>query len=317
MPMAEMDRDLAAISVLLIDPFPGTRKGTRVALWNAGLRDIREIDGMDRAALAEGGRSPDLVILDASQDPQGAIALVRDIRRRRTEVDPFAGILAAVFEPVRDTVIGAVRAGADGILLKPASVEAVWGRVNGLMSGDRPWFVSARYLGPDRNGLPETLRGKGLRIDDVPHPVRDRAEGRAPVPDDEAIQALWTRIEAHRGHMSAVEMVHLIAVARAARGDGERRAASDRLPELYARISDLVGSIDDPSARLDARMIADELRARLAASEQLDVRLQALGKAQDLAIRLVQAALGSERSVAALAEALKAIERTAPPPTSV
>jgi DNA-binding NarL/FixJ family response regulator len=109
----------------------------------AGAAEIAVIG--EAATLAEGlelvNLLPDLVLLDLGLPDGSGIAVIEEVRARV----PLCRILVfTVFED-RASVLGTLKAGADGYILKDTSAEMVLGHVRAVLAGETP--ISARAAG--------------------------------------------------------------------------------------------------------------------------------------------------------------------------
>ena len=99
----------------------------------------------EAATLAEGlelvDLQPDMVLLDLGLPDGSGIAVIEAVRARV----PLCRILVfTVFED-RASVLGTLKAGADGYILKDTPAELVLGHVRAVMAGETP--ISARAAG--------------------------------------------------------------------------------------------------------------------------------------------------------------------------
>ncbi len=99
----------------------------------------------EAATLAEGlelvDLQPDMVLLDLGLPDGSGIAVIEAVRARV----PLCRILVfTVFED-RASVLGTLKAGADGYILKDTTAEMVLGHVRAVMAGETP--ISARAAG--------------------------------------------------------------------------------------------------------------------------------------------------------------------------
>jgi DNA-binding NarL/FixJ family response regulator len=109
----------------------------------AGADEIAVVG--EAATLAEGLRLvdllPDVVLLDLGLPDGSGIAVIEAVRAKV----PHCRILVfTVFED-RASVLGTLKAGADGYILKDTSAEMVLGHVRAVMAGETP--ISARAAG--------------------------------------------------------------------------------------------------------------------------------------------------------------------------
>lgn len=122
------------IRVLLVDDHPIVRQGVRSVL--AGHPDIAVIGEADSApalfaALAE--RVPDVVLLDVRLPGQNGIETAQRLKREWPAVKV---IILTTYED-DEYLFGALRAGAEGYLLKSASPEMLAAAIRQVAAGER------------------------------------------------------------------------------------------------------------------------------------------------------------------------------------
>jgi DNA-binding NarL/FixJ family response regulator len=120
-------------NVLVADPFAIFRAGLRNLLRRE--RDFTVVEASDLRAMQKlvSARTPDIVLVDLELPPVGGVAAVRWL-------DEHCSTHAIVwsFEPTKEAVLGAVRAGASGYLRKDISPEGLVRALRGVISGEAP-----------------------------------------------------------------------------------------------------------------------------------------------------------------------------------
>ena len=112
----------------------------------AALAGAEEIAVIGEAATLAAGLElvelrPDLILLDLGLPDGSGIAVIEEVRAKV----PLCRILVfTVFED-RVSVLGTLKAGADGYILKDTSAEMVLGHVRAVLAGETP--ISARAAG--------------------------------------------------------------------------------------------------------------------------------------------------------------------------
>ncbi|MCS6845698.1 MAG: response regulator transcription factor [Caldilineales bacterium] len=122
------------IRVVLVDDHPVVRQGVRSLLANHP--DIQVIGEADSAAallalLAE--RQPDVVLLDVRLPGKNGIDLAHQLKREW----PAIKIIVLTTYEDDEYLFGALRAGAEGYLLKSASPEMLAGAIRQVAAGER------------------------------------------------------------------------------------------------------------------------------------------------------------------------------------
>lgn len=130
-----------SVRVIVIEDDQRLREYAIAAL--AGADEI-EVVG-EAGTLADGlelvGLLPDLVLLDLGLPDGSGIAVIDAVRAKK----PDCRILVfTVFED-RASVLGTLKAGADGYILKDTTAQMVLGHVRAVMAGETP--ISARAAG--------------------------------------------------------------------------------------------------------------------------------------------------------------------------
>lgn len=165
--MGEAAGWMAQASVLVADDEAPTRTVLVGFLWGMGARDVRiALDSAD-AVRQVNARPPSLLLLGLDLPRDGVIALdrIRSARNERVRRTPVIMITSSVtpgrVELLRD-------AGADEILTKPVTGEALASRVRAALLRQRPFVVSSTYRGPDRRRSLQThFRGPWRRSTDA------------------------------------------------------------------------------------------------------------------------------------------------------
>ena len=113
-----------------------------VPIFRAGVRNLlsREVDFevLEAADLSELERAitveePDLALIDLDLPPQGGVAAVRKLAKECS-----THMILWSFEPKRQTVFDAVRAGADGYLHKEIGPQGLIRSLRGAIDGEAP-----------------------------------------------------------------------------------------------------------------------------------------------------------------------------------
>ena len=120
-------------NVLVADPFAIFRAGLRNLLRRE--RDFTVVEASDLRAMRKlvSARTPDIVLVDLELPPVGGVAAVRWLDEHCS-----AHAIVWSFEPTKEAVLGAVRAGASGYLRKDISPEGLVRALRGVISGEAP-----------------------------------------------------------------------------------------------------------------------------------------------------------------------------------
>jgi two-component system nitrate/nitrite response regulator NarL len=131
--MNDLDGQAARQRVLVIDDHPLFRKGVAdlLGLEPALVLAGEAASGEEGVALAR-QLQPDLVLLDLNMRGMDG---VETLRRLRAEAAPQARILILTVSDADEDVVRALRAGADGYLLKDMEPEEILAQLRRAMSG--------------------------------------------------------------------------------------------------------------------------------------------------------------------------------------
>ena len=258
--------DLSEVNLALFNDVKSTRTILRDSLRKIGFRPLNTkivgVLGNLRSAVRQDGI--DMLILEADRQPQAVHDLVRAIRSGTLGSNPFLVISIVTWRPDKERIVSFLKAGADDVIVMPASVGFASERVDSLIDNRHKFVVTTKYLGPDRrlrsrttvDELGTILVPNGLRFKTMgdesakPNGARLRRIGR--VVDDHRLRRMTVRLEALSGQLES---------AFREQPDARPEAEDMReLPELVSQIALL--------ARDGGRMKAAELIASLRAVMQ-------------------------------------------------
>lgn len=139
------------LRVVVVEDHPVFRVGLRTLLEDLGVDVVGEAgDGEEGVALTL-RHAPDLVLMDLQMPGAGGLAAIRTLMSRR----PATRILVLTMVDDDGAIQAAIRAGAQGYLLKGAGLEEIGGALTAAASGHGVYGpdVVARlrgYLSSDR-----------------------------------------------------------------------------------------------------------------------------------------------------------------------
>ena len=119
--------------ILVADPLRIFRSGVRNLLARESDFEIVEAASLDEVVAATRVDCPDIALIDLELPPGGGIAAARHLAQRCTTYT-----ILWSFEPTRETVLGAVRAGAHGFLHKEISASGLVRALRGVVQGEAP-----------------------------------------------------------------------------------------------------------------------------------------------------------------------------------
>ncbi len=123
-----------SIRVLIVDDHPIVRQGVRSVLANhADIQVVGEADGASSLFANLDALKPDIVLLDVRMPGQNGIEITQRLKREHPDVKV---ILLSTYDD-EEFLFGALRAGAEGYLLKSASNEVLASSIRQVGRGER------------------------------------------------------------------------------------------------------------------------------------------------------------------------------------
>jgi DNA-binding NarL/FixJ family response regulator len=146
--------------ILIVDDHPLTRDALAALLTQQGFDVVGEAaDGNEAVALV-GTLQPDLVLLDLTMPGMDGLTALPRIR----EEAPACEIVVLTASDAEENLLGAIRAGASGYLLKTESPEQIATFLRGVARGD------AALSGGVARRLLDRVR-EGGRLDGIPDAI--------------------------------------------------------------------------------------------------------------------------------------------------
>lgn len=119
-------------TVLVVDDHPLFRKGVAQLLaMDAGIHVVGEAGNKAEALKLAAQHDPDLILLDVNLKGESGL----DILAALKEEDPSRRVVMLTVSDAPEDLIGSIRAGADGYLLKDMEPEDLLARVREALSG--------------------------------------------------------------------------------------------------------------------------------------------------------------------------------------
>ena len=119
------------IRLLLADDHRMLRQGLRRSLADEGFDVIGEASDGEEAVRLAGELQPDVVLMDVSMPEMDGVEATRRIRAEH----PGVRVVMLTMHADRDVLVEAIRAGADGYLVKDCSVDEVADAVRQAAAG--------------------------------------------------------------------------------------------------------------------------------------------------------------------------------------
>jgi two-component system, NarL family, response regulator DevR len=155
--------------VLLVDDHPIVRQGVRSVLANhPDIEVIGEADGAFALFACLDTLKPDIILLDIRMPGPNGIEITQRIKREHPEIKI---IVLSTYDD-DEFLIGALRAGAEGYLLKSASAQVLASAVRQVAQGERllsPTLVTRmmrefQELARDKNRADSGLTDQELQV---------------------------------------------------------------------------------------------------------------------------------------------------------
>ena len=142
--------------ILVADPLRIFRAGVRNLLAREHGFHVVEAGTLDDVLRAIEHDCPDVALIDLELPPLGGVAAVQRLAKRCSTYT-----IVWSFEPSRETVLAAVRAGAHGFLHKEISPEGLVRALRGAVQGEAPLSRDLASLMIDAlHGLDERTRAR-------------------------------------------------------------------------------------------------------------------------------------------------------------
>jgi DNA-binding NarL/FixJ family response regulator len=119
--------------VLVADSVPIFRSGVRNLLAREGEFDVLEVATLHELVDAVRDDCPEIALVDLDLPPDGGIAAVERLAQRCS-----THMIVWSFDPTRETVLAAIRAGASGYLHKEISPPGLVRSLRGALDGEAP-----------------------------------------------------------------------------------------------------------------------------------------------------------------------------------
>ena len=146
--------------ILLVDDHPLTRDALAALLDQEGFEVVGDASSGEEAILAAERLQPDLVLLDLTMPGMDGLTALPLIR----EGAPDCEVVVLTASDAEENLLGAIRAGAAGYLLKTESPEQIAAFLRGVVRGE------AALSGGVARRLLDRVR-EGGRLDGIPEAI--------------------------------------------------------------------------------------------------------------------------------------------------
>jgi len=166
--------------VLVADPFAIFRAGVTNLLRRESDFAVVEAEDLPAIQKLVGAKCPDIALIDLELPPLGGVAAVEWLEEHCS-----THTIVWSFEPTRESVLGAVHAGASGYLRKDISPDGLVRSLRGVVTGQAPLsrdlatlMIEAIHRLRDREGTRERLSALSSRECEVLEHVARGARNR-------------------------------------------------------------------------------------------------------------------------------------------
>jgi DNA-binding NarL/FixJ family response regulator len=147
--------------ILLVDDHPLTRSALSGLLWQHGFEVVGEAEDGEQAIERAAELEPDLILLDLSMPGLDGLSALPRLR----EAAPNCEVVVLTASGTEENLLGAIRGGAAGYLLKSEPPERIVGFLRGVANGE------AALSGAVARRLLEQVRAGGGRGSGVPDSI--------------------------------------------------------------------------------------------------------------------------------------------------
>jgi two-component system chemotaxis response regulator CheY len=150
---SQIQNQIAALKVLIVDDEHTMRKVTRSLLQASGVKTIYEANDGRGGLEAICTLAPDVVILDWEMPSPNGVEFVRQVRSPGKFPFPDVPIIMLTAFAERSRVVEAVRFGVNEFLLKPVSSKALFVRLVSILSKPRRMVKKGDYYVPEPRNI--------------------------------------------------------------------------------------------------------------------------------------------------------------------
>ena len=154
--------------ILLVDDHPLTRSALAGLLTQHGFDVVGEASDGEEAVMAAGRLEPDLILLDLSMPGLDGLSALPRLR----EAAPKCEVVVLTASGTEENLLGAIRGGAAGYLLKSEPPERIVDFLRGVAQGE------AALSGAVARRLLEQVREGGGRSSGVPDSIAEALSAR-------------------------------------------------------------------------------------------------------------------------------------------
>jgi CheY-like chemotaxis protein len=139
-----------AHTVLVLDDNRFQQQVLRMILMGLGVKNVATAKDVDEALVILSEQKFDLVIADYRLGEKSGADFTRLVRGARGASERFIPIIACTADTMPEVIRELRDAGADEILGKPVSPQAVAAKIDAVTNSRRRFVSSSDFFGPDR-----------------------------------------------------------------------------------------------------------------------------------------------------------------------
>jgi len=164
------------IRVVLAEPNLELRTNLKDSLHDFGFKNVLATGNLSQIVTAVNSGEADVLIADTTLPEGDFNTYVHDLRHGHHGDNPFLVVITLIGKPSREVVQAAINSGADHVLAKPITVQALSEKVTELTHSRKRFVVTTDYIGPDRRSAHREGTMQIPQID-VPNPLHQRMGG--------------------------------------------------------------------------------------------------------------------------------------------
>ncbi|MGD2132631.1 MAG: response regulator [Maricaulaceae bacterium] len=148
--MSSVQTALSKLRILILEDNLAMRSILRSILNGLGCHDIAACGSMIEALEEATRLMPDIILCDYRLEDYDGVEFIHQLRASPNDGLAMTPVIMVTSYTNRDAIIGYINAGADEVLAKPVSAEALYARIAAVVNRRRPFVRTGAYFGPDR-----------------------------------------------------------------------------------------------------------------------------------------------------------------------
>lgn len=151
------------LTLMVVEDSQVIRRLLRAILRSLGARRVIECEDGDAAIRRLHEDAVDLAIVDIMMRPMDGIEFIRMVRTSKLSPDRYLPIIVLSGYTEMEYVVSARDAGANEVLAKPFTAQALYDRITAIIEKPRPFVMTDSYFGPDRRRRQMPFQGLDRR----------------------------------------------------------------------------------------------------------------------------------------------------------